>query len=248
MRLWWMWARCALAACDDGAPERDDSARWNHGQARGTHNSTHIALEFPAHPSHHYTQRPLAVQLGEQGVRQIELDVHRHVDGHFEVLHLPIIDFLTVCQRLSTCLEELRTWSVSNPDHFPVMVWIEPKDDVDNAPPFERILPAHVDDLAAEDAYAAVSKINDAERGAERVARLTAGGFVVTSNVDGADEDDAANARRRDASLAAGAHFLSSDFPAPTPDRDYWLRVPGGVPVRCNPVSAPVDCAPEALE
>ena len=81
------------AFVDPGPDASEDPAsRWNHGQARGTHNSTHIALEFPVHPSHRYTQAPLGVQLEEQGVRQFELDVHRHVDGHFEVFHLPIID------------------------------------------------------------------------------------------------------------------------------------------------------------
>jgi hypothetical protein len=30
--------------------------------------------------------------------------------------------------------------------------------------------------------------------------------------------------------------------------RDYYLEIPGGMPACCNPVSAPVDCSPEALE
>ncbi len=302
--------------------DEDPSVRWNHGQARGTHNSSHIALEFPAHPTHAYSHAPLNVQLEAQAVRQFELDIHRHVDGHFEVFHLPLLDPLTVCQRFSACLDEMRVWSEANPAHFPVMVWIEPKDEFDFAPPYEAIQPAHFEDFDAEiraglgdriftpddlrgdhdtlpeavaagwpplhemrghfvfamldggghrdayteadptlvgrpmfvhsddpeDPFAAVFKINNAESEAERVGRLAARGFVITSNVDSAEDDDENNARKRDASLAAGAHFLSSDFPAPVDDRDYWLEVPGGEPVRCNPVSAPPDCEPQRLE
>lgn len=294
---------------------------WAHGQARGTHNSTHVEPAVPVHPSHRYTHAALSVQLGEQGVRQFELDVHHHVDGHFEVFHLPVVDAETVCQRLSDCLDELKAWSDANPRHFPVMVWIEPKDELDFVPPYDRIAPEHFDDLDAElraglgarlftpdelrgahdtlaeavaegwpelnamrgryvfamldggahrdhyldghpvlegramfvtsdadDPFAAVMKINDAVGNAERVGELARQGFVITSNVDSAEDDDGRNAERRDGSLAAGAHFLSSDFPAPVDDREYWLEVPGGDPVRCNPVTAPEGCDATVLE
>ena len=71
---------------------------------------------------------------------------------------------------------------------------------------------------------------------------------MVISNADGVEATDEQNQQRRDAGLEAGVHFLSSDIPAPDQDRAYWLEIPGGTPARCNPISAPLDCTPEALE
>ena len=313
----------AAGPSPDGPPsDTGPTLHWNEGQARGTHNSTPVAPDRPVHPSHAYTHAPLTTQLAEQGVRQLELDVHHHEDGHFEVFHLPVVDAGTVCQRLSACLDELRAWSEANPAHFPVMVWVEPKDELDFVPPYGPIRPEHYDDLDAElraglgprlftpddlrgdhatlpaavaagwpslgamrgrflfalldsgeardhyledhpalagramfanpdgpdDPFAAVFKINNAASDHERVGELARQGFVVTSNIDGADSDDETNAARRDASLAAGAHFLSSDFPAPVEGRAYWFELPGGAPVRCNPITASPDCTAERLE
>ncbi len=303
-------------------PDSGPPLRWNEGQARGTHNSTHVEPADPVHPSHLYTHAPLSEQLGAQGVRQLELDIHRNRDGSFEVFHLPVVDAETVCQKLSDCIDELRGWSEANPAHFPVMVWVEPKDELDFVEPYEPLLPEHFDDLDAalraglgarlfepdelrgeyqtlpeavsagwpslaemrghfvfalldggvhrdtyleghpalagramfaisdspEDPFAAVFKIDNAVRDAARVGDLARLGFVITSNVDGVDETDEANAARRDASLAAGSHFVSSDIPAPQEDRAYWLELPGGDPVRCNPITASPACSAERLE
>jgi hypothetical protein len=94
-----------------------------------------------------------------------------------------------------------------------------------------------VDSSNAEDPpYAAMFKINDAQGDAELVRGLVTARYIVTSNVDNVEADDQANAQRLAASLEAGAHFLSSDFPAPVPDREFWFDLPGGEPARCNPV------------
>jgi hypothetical protein len=45
-----------------------------------------------------------------------------------------------------------------------------------------------------------------------------------------------------DAALATGAQVVSTDFPAPRDDVDYYVTIPGGTPSRCNPVTAPADC------
>src|SRR5262245_16488950 len=54
---------------------RDGELRLNHLQAKGTHNSYHIAPEGDLIPALEYTHMPLDVQLSSQGVRQFELDV-----------------------------------------------------------------------------------------------------------------------------------------------------------------------------
>jgi hypothetical protein len=115
----------------DGHYPNDATLRFNHVQARGTHNSTHIEPEVPFDPSHEYTHLPLSEQLDLQGVRQFELDLHYKVDEGIEVFHLPLIDDLTTCLRFVDCLEEMKQWANDNPLHTPIQVWMELKDDVD---------------------------------------------------------------------------------------------------------------------
>ena len=314
------------AAPLDAAPPSgplDDVLRLNHIQARGTHNSYHQLPDPVLHPSHRYQQAPLDVQLGAQGVRQLELDVHARSDGGFDVLHLPLIDPETSCLALEDCLRTLVGWSDAHPGHLPVLIWFEPKDEGVGGPagyvrsidrmgaleaavaavvPVRRIFTPDLlrrghrtlpESLAAEgwptlgevrgrfifalldrgahraaylaepagpaghlifvttdgpeDPNAAIFKL-DNPGSPEAVARV-AEGFLVTSNVDSAEDTPEANAARRALALANGVHFLSSDFPAPSsPEDANWLAIPGGTPARCNPVTAPAVCDAAALE
>lgn len=123
----------------------DDTLRFHHVQALGTHNSTHIEPDSVIHPSHAYTHVPLTQQLEEQGVRALELDIHRHVDDGFHVFHLPVVDAETTCLRLADCMGEIRAWSRQNPWHMPLMIWLEPKDEDMDAlvPEYEMFVDRH---------------------------------------------------------------------------------------------------------
>lgn len=325
-RFWPLAPVIALNACGPSPYPLDDLLRLNHLQAKGTHNSYHLEPEEPFDDSHRYSHAPLDVQLREQGVRQFELDVHRSARGHFEIFHLPGgIDDLTTCRRFTECLETIKTWSDANPDHLPIMIWLEPKDeDLDWAdenyalflgeyealeaeilsvwPPARIITPdevrgsfatlpqalrtqgwpvlgavrgrvifAMLDSGAHRDAYlegapalegrlmfvhakdpeaahAAMFKVNNATSNPDRTLRLLTDGFIITSNIDGAELSLEDNRARSQGSLTAGAHFLSSDFPAPVEGREYWIEVPDGTPARCNPVTAPPECTSMLLE
>lgn len=100
-----------------------------------------------------YEHRPLTEQLDEHGIRQFELDVYADPDGGrfarrpalelvglpvdsgepalgepgFKVLHQVDVDFRTSCLTLVACLTEIETWSSDNPDHVPIMIMIETK-------------------------------------------------------------------------------------------------------------------------
>ena len=303
----------------------DDVLRYNHVQARGTHNSTHIEPEFPVDPSHEYTHLALSDQLQLQGVRQFELDLHYRNDGVIEVFHLPAVDEDTTCRRFTDCLQELKDWSNANPLHTPITIWMELKDELDALtvdydvfdgrihtveehilsvlPAFRVLTPDEVrgshptlpDAIAADgwptlgalrgrfvfsllesgahrDEYLAAHpglegallfvngndgtqpwdamfKINNAQSDFDTVQERVSAGFVVTCNADSADSDPADNAAKRDASLASGAQYLSSDRPAADSGGDgYWLEIPGGTPARCNPVSAPAACTAADVE
>jgi hypothetical protein len=124
---------------------RDAELRINQLQALGTQNSYHLRPSGEAIvPQWDYTHLPLALQLDE-GVRQVELDIHYAGDGRFRVFHMPLADDKTTCAFLRDCLAELRLWSAAHPLHQPIFVLIDPEDDGD-----EVKLDGHYDELDAE--------------------------------------------------------------------------------------------------
>lgn len=106
-----------------------------------------VALELD------YEHLPLTEQLEEHGIRQFELDVYADPEGGrfadrpalavlgrptesgeaaledpgFKVLHQVDVDFRSTCLTLVACLTEIEAWSSAEPDHEPVMIMIETK-------------------------------------------------------------------------------------------------------------------------
>lgn len=100
-----------------------------------------------------YSHAPLGEQFQEQKVRQIELDVFRDDEGGTfsdplireaagegpydaamdepgtKVLHVQDVDYRSTCLSLVACLEAVETWSDANPDHLPIAILLELKDD-----------------------------------------------------------------------------------------------------------------------
>ena len=106
----------------------DDRLRLHHVQVKGTHNSYHREPFIAFHPSHRYSHVSLDEQLSSQGVRAFELDLHYGgPDTAIDVFHLPIIDENTNCTSFTECISTLKDWSNRNPDHLPLMVWMEMK-------------------------------------------------------------------------------------------------------------------------
>ncbi len=122
----------------------DDVLRVNQLQAKGTHNSYHIAPPDPI-PEWNYTHAPLDVQLQQQGVRQVELDVHWTADG-YHVYHVPYGDPNSTCDRFVDCLGIVKTWSDAHPGHHLLFILVEPKDDIDD----EKITGTRWDQLDGE--------------------------------------------------------------------------------------------------
>ena len=102
-----------------------------------------------------YSHLPLADQLND-GARAIELDVvfdpqgglYAHPAGAtmtgvdvpddyvaemmkpgFKVMHVQDVDYGSVCVAFVECLKELKTWSMAHPDHVPILITINAKDD-----------------------------------------------------------------------------------------------------------------------
>ena len=98
-------------------------------------------------------------------------------------------------------------------------------------------------------AVGAIDTLNDPVGDAEAIAAALAAGHLVRTRTDSdGDQARANDTTQRDAGLASGAHFLSTDFPIPYAETGYVVSMPGGTPSRCNPVLAPAECTSEAIE
>ncbi|HKU14629.1 MAG TPA: phosphatidylinositol-specific phospholipase C1-like protein [Steroidobacteraceae bacterium] len=102
-----------------------------------------------------YSHRTLAAQL-DDGARQLELDVYYDPHGGrfadplgprllgqklddamtaelakpgFKVMHIPDFDFRSSCTRFIGCLQTIKTWSEAHPEHIPILILINAKDD-----------------------------------------------------------------------------------------------------------------------
>lgn len=306
-------------------------------------------------PTLEYTHVPLTQQFEQQGIRQIELDIFHDPQGGLyashpertlfgedpasgipaldepghKVLHVQDVDYETTCYTFVRCLEEIRAWSDANPQHLPVTVLVEAKDEpiIDplnlgfavplpfSAEALERIdteilsvFPEsrliRPDDVRGDavtlelavltggwpslaqargkilfaldnggdirDRYtaghtslagrvmftdspagtpeAAFMKRNDPLADPGDIEMLVRQGYIVRTRAD-ADTVQArsGDTTRRDAALASGAHFISTDYPVPDPAfTDYRVRLPGDGIARCNPVN-PGACAVDPL-
>ncbi len=98
---------------------------------------------------------------------------------------------------------------------------------------------------------AAFAVLNDPIPQATLIQQALAAGMLVRTRADSDGVEPAANdVTRRDAALASGAQFISTDYPGDTnlSGFSYTLQIPGGTPSRCNPVTAPLGCTPAAVE
>jgi hypothetical protein len=139
--------------------------RLNQIQVIGTHNSYRLpttpqilavlqAFDAALASELEYSHPPLADQLDDQEVRQVELDVFADPAGGlyaarvglgvvglpndapaelhepgFKVLHIQDLDFNTSCLTLVACLRQLKAWSDAHPWHLPIAVLVELKAD-----------------------------------------------------------------------------------------------------------------------
>lgn len=68
----------------------------------------------------------------------------------FKVLHIQDIDFRSNCLTFNNCLQELKSWSDSHPNHLPVFITINAKDEAISKPGFtvpEKFTPEVLDRL-----------------------------------------------------------------------------------------------------
>jgi len=84
--------------------------------------------------------------------------------------------------------------------------------------------------------------------------KLVRQGYLVRTRADAPDEQGrTGDTSVRDAALASGAQWISTDYPGPDGARaqygtDYVAELPAFRAARCNPVTAPPDCSDAEVE
>ncbi len=97
---------------------------------------------------------------------------------------------------------------------------------------------------------AAFAKLNDPIGDATRIKAALAANMVIRTRADA----DTVQARTndttiRDAALASGAQWVSTDYEEPNlAFSPYTVAIPGGTPARCNPVTARPSCHATDIE
>lgn len=93
-------------------------------------------------------------------------------------------------------------------------------------------------------------KVNDPIANEAYISELVAAGYIVRTRADADTVEARLNlTARRDAALASGAQFVSTDYPEPNPAfSPYFVDIPGGYVARCNPVLSPPGCEAARLE
>lgn len=96
--------------------------------------------------------------------------------------------------------------------------------------------------------------VDDPVADGEKIDDLVAKGYLVRTRADEPNvQGRSGDTTRRDAALASGAQWISTDYPGPDGAKeqygtDYLVGLPGFVAARCNPVTAPDDCDDATVE
>ncbi len=114
-----------------------EELRMNQVQVLATHNSYHIAPD-PAviktamafdkgAGGWDYTHPPINEQL-DAGLRSFEIDLN-YMDGKIHVFHVPLLDQKSSCPLFTDCLSTVLAWSNAHPNHLPISLLLEIKED-----------------------------------------------------------------------------------------------------------------------
>ncbi|MES2056874.1 MAG: phosphatidylinositol-specific phospholipase C1-like protein [Pseudomonadota bacterium] len=96
-----------------------------------------------------------AAPLGLKMARDADVapyDASAMMKPGMKVMHVPDIDYRSVCQTFVACLTEIRAWSRAHPDHMPILIIMNLKDDQIPIPGAVPLLPFDARAMDAIDA------------------------------------------------------------------------------------------------
>lgn len=105
-------------------------------------------------------------------------------------------------------------------------------------------LPMFVNSISADADHAAYFTLNNPLRISDKINNLSAQGFLIRTRADANTvEARTGDTTKRDAALASGAQYISTDYYLPRTEwSDFQVEMPGGGVARCNPIRR-ADCA-----
>jgi len=104
-----------------------------------------IELDYVYDPEGGRYLSPLGLKLAKE---KQPYDTSLMTATGLKVMHVPDLDYRSVCQTFVQCLTQMRNWSKAHPDHMPILVIMNLKDDQIPLPGATALLPF---DLAAMD-------------------------------------------------------------------------------------------------
>ncbi|MCK6512985.1 phosphatidylinositol-specific phospholipase C1-like protein [Myxococcota bacterium] len=96
------------------------------------------------------------------------------------------------------------------------------------------------------DPFAAIVKIDSPLGNEPQIQAAIRAHLIVRTRADSPEDEH--DPKRLAAALQSGAHIISTDVPVPQAGTSYVVTLPNANPARCNPILAPPECTPQALE
>lgn len=90
--------------------------------------------------------------------------------------------------------------------------------------------------------YGVIAMIDDLANLKDAIYQAAKAGMLVRSRVDDLPTKSADYNAQLTIALNSGAHMIATDYPVDYTIPDYAVRIPGGTPSRCNPVTARSFC------
>ena len=121
------------------SPRTADSLDYSHPNltAQLDAGARQLELDLVRDPEGGRWTRPLGLRLAGGG----DYDAGPMASPGLKVMHVPDIDYRSVCPTFRACLEEVRAWSDRNPDHLPLLIMMNLKDEQIAVPGATPLLP-----------------------------------------------------------------------------------------------------------
>ena len=108
-----------------------------------------IELDYVYDPQGGRYANPLGLKLAKD---KVAYDNSAMMAPGLKVMHVPDIDYRSVCPTFVLCLREIRAWSQKHPDHLPILIIMNLKDDQISVPGATPLLPFDLTAMESIDA------------------------------------------------------------------------------------------------
>jgi len=132
-------------------PKAADTLDYSHGKLTDQLNdgARQLELDFVYDPEGGRYLTPLGRKMAPATT---PYDLSPLAKPGMKVMHVPDIDYRSVCPLLVDCFKEIRAWSKAHPDHVPILIIFNLKQDQLKVPGAVKLLPFDAKAMDAADA------------------------------------------------------------------------------------------------